>query len=158
MATLFFLSLIQHSLIGKPHQIAYKMILDFGEHDGTEVKDAPLKYIIFLAGYHMQGAKRKSLNYTEKEWLTKYVKEFHEHALVYLTKRCWHCGRKLVPIGYARKGGARHNDWADRYLHKKCWVKLKVKGERICWSSFWESELNDTNASDEHTGIIHDLN
>ena len=70
------------------------MILDFGEHNGTNVKDTPLKYIIFLAGYHMQGAKRKSISCTGKEWLTKHVKEFHEYALVYLTKRCWHCGRK----------------------------------------------------------------
>ena len=133
------------------------MILDFGEHNGTNVKDAPLKYIIFLAGYHMQGAKRKSISCTGKEWLTKHVKEFHEYALVYLTKRCWHCGRKLVPIGNARKGGAKHKDWADRYLHKKCWVKFKVKGERICWSSFWESELNDETYETPETDFTPEL-
>lgn len=119
------------------------MILDFGEHNGTNVKDTPLKYIIFLAGYHMRRERRVSSSSTEKEWLTQHVKAFHEHALVYLTKRCWHCGRKLVPIGHARKKGANHKDWADRYLHKKCWIKLIPKGKRIYWNTFWESELND---------------
>lgn len=116
------------------------MILDFGEHNGTDMKDVPLKYMISLTGYEMQMEKRIYSYTAETAWLVTHKKEFHEFALEYMKKKCWHCGRKLVPIGNARKKGANHKDWADRYLHKKCWKKLKPKREKDIWfNSNWES-------------------
>lgn len=37
--------------------------------------------------------------------------------------KCEMCKKSLVPIGTSRKGGKCHNDWSDRKLHKKCWMK-----------------------------------
>ena len=37
--------------------------------------------------------------------------------------KCTVCGKTLVAIGNSRSNGKTHNDWADRKMHKKCWVK-----------------------------------
>lgn len=42
--------------------------------------------------------------------------------------KCTHCGRTLVAIGRSRDGGAKHNDWSSRTLHKKCWKELNPQG------------------------------
>ena len=42
---------------------------------------------------------------------------------------CHHCGVKLVPIGRARERGRDHEDWPNRWLHKKCWKSIMFKGD-----------------------------
>jgi hypothetical protein len=43
---------------------------------------------------------------------------------------CRRCGRPLVPIGTARKGGKQtHGDWENRELHKQCWVEEQRERE-----------------------------
>ena len=38
---------------------------------------------------------------------------------------CLLCGKHLVAIGHARRGGAAHHgDWKGREYHKACWKKL----------------------------------
>ena len=44
--------------------------------------------------------------------------------------KCTHCGRALVAIGRSRDKGAKHNDWAARTLHKKCWKELNPQGKK----------------------------
>ena len=100
------------------------MILDFGKYRGSEVEDTPLPYIIFLAGYKMDGAKRAHSDLRGCMWVKQHKKEFHSFANSYLSTKCWHCGGKLVPVGSSRSNGAGHDDWDDRYLHKKCWREL----------------------------------
>ena len=34
---------------------------------------------------------------------------------------CALCHGHLVVVGYARRGGARHNDWPGRRYHKRCY-------------------------------------
>ncbi len=103
------------------------MILDFGKHKGSEVEDVPLAYIIFLAGYRMQGTKREKSDLKGCIWVQHRKKELHEFAKGYLATRCWHCGSKLVPVGGSRANGANHEDWDGRYLHKMCWRELKTE-------------------------------
>jgi hypothetical protein len=44
---------------------------------------------------------------------------------------CARCGHTLRVIGTARKGGKKHQDWATRTLHKKCWKEEKEEQDRI---------------------------
>ena len=37
-------------------------------------------------------------------------------------RRCVACGRALVAFGSWRSNGADHEDWAERTLHKKCYI------------------------------------
>ncbi|XRB07878.1 hypothetical protein NFJ02_33g84290 [Pycnococcus provasolii] len=42
------------------------------------------------------------------------------------TGPCKLCGKRLPPIGRARRNGAsHHNDWETREYHKKCWKSLR---------------------------------
>lgn len=50
--------------------------------------------------------------------------------------KCEECGRPLVAVGFARKGGRAHPDWGTRKLHKRCWLKLKREEERSVWRPF----------------------
>jgi hypothetical protein len=100
------------------------MILDFGRYRGRSVEDIPLTYMIFLAGYKMMGSKRLKSDLEASKWIEKNKSELRAHALAFLDGRCWHCGEKLVPVGFSRGNGACHEDWSSRYLHKKCWREL----------------------------------
>ena len=101
------------------------MILDFGKFKGHNIEDVPLPYMIFLAGYKMLGSKRIKSDLSGSEWVKTNKPEFRRCAESYLMGKCWHCGVKLVPVGYSRSNGAAHEDWDGRYLHKKCWKELK---------------------------------
>jgi hypothetical protein len=101
------------------------MILEFGKFKGQDVEDVPLTYIIFLAGFKMHGEKRVRSDLQACKWVQTHTKEVHEFAKNYLADLCWHCAGKLKPVGSSRKNGAAHDDWNDRYLHKRCWLELK---------------------------------
>lgn len=101
--------------------------LDFGKHKGTVLKDVPLQYMIFLAGYRMQNAERIPTDLLGYHWVKTNKSAACASAEAYLQNRCWHCGVKLVPIGNMRSNGAAHDDWDSRYLHKACWKLLKDK-------------------------------
>jgi hypothetical protein len=101
------------------------MLLDFGKHKGTEIEDAPLSYVIFLAGYRLVGSKRMKSDLAGCKWVHEHRKDVYDYARAYLENICWHCGNKIVPVGSSRMNGAAHDDWYDRYLHKQCWRKLK---------------------------------
>ena len=107
------------------------MILDFGKHKGTELEDAPLPYIIFLAGYKMNGTRRIHSDLKGCIWVKQHKTDINESANAYLSDKCWHCGNKIMPIGSSRSNGAAHNDWDGRYLHKKCWRELKEEEEEF---------------------------
>lgn len=49
--------------------------------------------------------------------------------------KCLRCGRKLVPVGYARANGASHNDWDSRQFHKCCWVGLGQWERDVYWDN-----------------------
>jgi hypothetical protein len=97
------------------------MLLDFGKHKGKNIEDVPLEYIIFLAGYRLQAYKREECELEACKWVKINKQSIQQYANNYLQGRCWHCGRKLVPIGQTRVNVAGHEDWDDRYLHKWCW-------------------------------------
>ncbi len=101
------------------------MLLDFGKYKGRNVEDAPMDYVIFLAGYSMRGTRRVKSDLRGCSWVQQNRKAIHEFAKEYLLSKCWHCGGKLVPVGSSRNNGAAHDDWDERYLHKKCWRELK---------------------------------
>ena len=103
------------------------MILDFGKYKGSDMEDVPLAYMVFLAGYRMQGSNRERSDLKGCTWVQLHKKEFHEFAREYLASKCWHCGGKLVPVGGSRVNGAAHEDWDGRYLYKKCWRELKTE-------------------------------
>ena len=35
--------------------------------------------------------------------------------------KCKLCGKTLIAVGHARKGGKNNKDWGTRDYHKKCW-------------------------------------
>ena len=113
------------------------MLLDFGKHRGKEVEHTPIAYIVFLAGYRLDGIKKKKSDLAACKWVQEHKNEIRDFARAYLSERCWHCGRKLVPIGDARSNGAAHDDWDGRFLHKKCWSELKSDD---AWSNVSDSE------------------
>jgi hypothetical protein len=106
------------------------MTLDFGKHRGTMLQDAPLQYMIFLAGYRMWYTERIPTDLPGYHWVKTNKSAVCASAEAYLRSRCWHCGEKLVPIGNMRSNGACHDDWEDRHLHKACWKLLKNKQRR----------------------------
>ena len=112
------------------------MILDFGKYKGANAKHVPVEYMIFLAGYKLVGTRREKCDLEACKWVLVNRRHVHEYAKNYLACRCWHCGRKLVPIGTSRKNGAAHHDWDGRYLHKTCWRKRNEEQEE-------ESEPDD---------------
>lgn len=105
------------------------MLLDFGKYKGIQIEDVPLSYMIFLAGYRMQGSKRVLCELKACRWVQQNKKEIHDFANDYLVSRCWSCGGKLIPVGSSRFNGAAHDDWDGRYLHKKCWKELRNQEE-----------------------------
>jgi hypothetical protein len=38
---------------------------------------------------------------------------------------CHLCGKSLPKVGYERRNGANHADWALRKYHKACWKKIE---------------------------------
>lgn len=100
------------------------VLLDFGKHKGESLDDVPLEYVVFLAGYRFDGANRIRSESSATRWVKNNRPEIHTAAMKFLENKCWHCGGKLVPVGYARLGGASHEDWDGRFLHKKCWKSL----------------------------------
>ena len=100
------------------------MLLDFGKYKGQFIQDVPLEYVIFLAGWYMDGPRRRLSDSKASNWLRKNKKDAHMFARGYLSGKCWSCGSKLVPVGEARMNGACHSDWEVRYLHKTCWRQL----------------------------------
>ncbi len=102
------------------------MILDFGKHKGRDINDLPLKYVKFLAGYTMRGTQRHESDLPASKWVTTHKSDVANFAKAFLKDKCWHCGSNLVPIGSSRANGAGHDDWKERYLHKRCWKELKT--------------------------------
>ena len=41
--------------------------------------------------------------------------------------KCVYCEKYLQPIGHARVNGKRHEDWASRNSHKKCFIQNVLK-------------------------------
>ncbi len=105
------------------------MILDFGKYKGRSVEDAPISYILFLAGHRMKGPRKTREESPACSWVQKNKASTCEFAQSYLRDKCYHCGKKIVPIGNSRANGATHDDWNGRYLHKKCWVELKSEDD-----------------------------
>ncbi len=45
---------------------------------------------------------------------------------------CKYCNKPIQPIGFARKNGRPHEDWATRKLHKKCWkLQLDIAAQKL---------------------------
>ena len=122
------------------------MLLEFGKYKGVMVNRVPIEYMIFLAGYRLVGTNREECELEASQWVRDHHRDVHEFARNYLATRCWHCGRKLVPIGSSRNNGAAHHDWNGRYLHKKCWRKLN---EELEWRK-WNEEQEDESEEEEH--------
>ncbi len=101
------------------------MKLDFGRYKGQEMKDVPVKYLLFLAGFRLNGTRRDVSTLKASQWVNEFRPEIRQLAIDYLNGRCWHCNSKLVPIGHQRVNGTAHEDWSSRILHKKCWKELK---------------------------------
>jgi hypothetical protein len=125
------------------------MILDFGKYRGTAIADVPATYLIFLAGYTMHGTRRTPCTTEAYAW----VKANRQHACAsaeaHLKNRCWRCQGQLVPVGRSRCNGKGHDDWCARYLHKKCWQKLK-SGE----DDFSEGSADDADATGQAAGTV----
>ncbi len=105
------------------------MLLDFGKHRGKHIRDTPMSYIVFLAGYSLEGYRKTRCRSPACMWVREHKPEVHAYACTYLAERCWHCGGKLVPVGTSRRNGFKHDDWGGRYLHKKCWKELRYRQE-----------------------------
>ena len=45
--------------------------------------------------------------------------------LVTQRRLCCHCWKVMPSVGDSRVNGKAHNDWHNRYLHKKCWRELQ---------------------------------
>lgn len=111
-------------------------VLEFGKHKGKRIQDAPIDYVVWLAGFYLNGIECID---TYHNSAYKYVQTKQSQIVLeskkYLQNRCFHCGGKLVPIGNARENGADHEDWDQRILHKKCFKEI----------------LNGGNAKEERT-------
>ena len=98
--------------------------LDFGKHKGKKLQEVSLDYILFLAGFKLEGTRKTKLGHSASNWITINRPHIRVLAIEYLRDRCWNCGGKLIPIGTSRQNGTRHHDWEERILHKKCWKQL----------------------------------
>ena len=97
-------------------------MIDFGEHNGKELHEAPLTYVVFLAGYRFVKEIRYPDTSDESKWIDTHKPLLREQARHYLSSKCWFCGSAIQPIGHARANGKDHPDWSDRCLHKKCFL------------------------------------
>ena len=70
-------------------------------------------------------------NCDDIQWVREHHPDLIQAAQLHIehAKLCWHCGKKLVPVGHARRKGAAHVDWSTRKLHKKCWHELVLGNE-----------------------------
>ena len=94
------------------------MIINFGKHRGEKLEDVPMQYVLFLAGYKLDGTKRSRCTLPASEWVEQSRPEIRSAAKEFLLGRCWHCGGKLKPVGYSRLNGEGHEYWQGRILHK----------------------------------------
>lgn len=95
-------------------------VMTFGKYQGTQLKDVPLSYILWVGGYKWDCEKNKL-------WQSVFrgIKKYHENIRTYLEQRklCVACDGPIVPIGTSRQNGAGHSDWEGRLLHKQCWKR-----------------------------------
>lgn len=67
--------------------------------------------------------------YSERamSWLITNKPEVIEAARAYVDEKhlCWHCGRRLVKHGDARRNGADRTYRSSYRLHLTCWMVLK---------------------------------
>ena len=105
--------------------------LRFGKHRGELVSEVPAEYLKYLCCYRIW----RDLNGVHREdrchWAgAKFLWERHPDVIAEARRQaadrnlCLWCFRHLVPIGNAREKGRGHDDWDERFLHKKCWRGL----------------------------------
>jgi len=99
--------------------------LDFGKHKGKTLREVPLSYIHFLAGFSLCGTQKLTNESSASDWVSANKPTVRLSAIHFLSGKCWECGGQLVPVGTSRQNGTRHDDWEGRILHKKCWKMLK---------------------------------
>ena len=75
---------------------------------------------------------RERNNCNDIQWVRKHHPDLIQAARLHIeqVKLCWHCGKKLVPVGHARRNGAAHVDWSTRKVHKQCWRELVYDSEK----------------------------
>jgi hypothetical protein len=105
-------------------------IVPFGKYKGLAIENInDLRYIIWLAGYRLFYTKIEKAYGSAVKYVDEKQPQIRKAALEYLERKCWHCGKKLVPIGHKRINGASHDDWKTRKFHKECWLELKKEEE-----------------------------
>ena len=139
-------------------------ILDFGKYKGYSVESVPSEYLKWLCCYDIgfscnctdgsvceckvfdtlckyddyQGSGRNYL-YENKRNIIECARKIAREK-----KKCLHCFKRLVPIGFSRGNGKNHDDWDTRFLHKKCWKELRYYGEQ---------RKSETNKNVAHSSI-----
>jgi hypothetical protein len=103
--------------------------LDFGKHKNKALESVPIDYVIFLAGFKLEGTAKTKNKSHASNWISINKPHVRLAAIEFLRGKCWECGGKLVPVGTSRKNGAFHDDWEERILHKQCWKQLKSEQE-----------------------------
>lgn len=109
--------------------------LDFGKHKGKTFNEIPYEYLKWLMAIDInfdddeekliisdRRDRRCTYLWNEKSEVIRLAREYRKKQ-----NKCFHCSRKLVPIGNARFNGTNHDDWNSRILHKSCWKKLLVQ-------------------------------
>jgi hypothetical protein len=106
--------------------------LDFGKRRGRLVSELDPEYLRWLTcrdvfvdeDGRMQSEERDDLDSIKWVRRTRPAAIAAARAFVDEANLCWHCCKRLVPIGDARANGKRHSDWDGRKLHKRCWKEL----------------------------------
>ena len=99
--------------------------LDFGKYRGWLLDEVPMQYVLFLAGFRLDGTQAEPLDTEASAWIEKNKPEIRSQARNFIRDKCWLCGSGLRAVGFDRTNGACHKDWTTRKLHKKCWLELK---------------------------------
>ncbi len=103
--------------------------LDFGKYKSKTISEVPLDYVLFLAGFRLEGTKKVKNDGPASQWVATKKPNIRKSAIQFLQGRCWKCNKMLVPVGSSRQNGAFHDDWEGRILHKKCWIVIKKEEE-----------------------------
>ena len=103
--------------------------LDFGKHRNKTLSEVPIKYVLFLAGFELEGTRKIKNELSASTWISNNKPKVRQLAIEFLRGKCWKCGGKLIPIGTSRRNGACHDDWEERILHKQCWKLIKAEEE-----------------------------
>ena len=106
--------------------------LDFGKRRGRLVSELDPEYLRWLTCRDVTVGRNGHMTVYERSDLDsiKWIKRNRPAAIVAArafvdeSNLCWHCCKRLVPIGDARVNGKNHSDWETRKLHKRCWKEL----------------------------------